>query len=204
MCQLHRLVLLVWVCLFGGVSALAGAPVYEVRDGVAVMEVESAPANGDWTPEREMEGFTGEGYYTWRGPDLFKQPGKGVFGFIIEIDEPGEYELYIRNRHDFEDSTEQNDCWTRMDDGQWVKTFSPKRGEWTWATRHEWSHDKKIQAAYKLDAGRHALMISGRSKGFSIDRIHLVRKGAKRGQDAALPQTRKGDEAEEDEGEPGA
>jgi len=155
-------------------------------------------------PEREMEGFTGRGYYTWRGRDHDKKPGEGVFGFIIEIDEPGEDELYIRNRHDFEDSTLQNDCWTRMDDGKWVKTFSSKRGEWTWATRHEWSHKKKIQAASKLDAGRHVLTISGRSAGFSIDRIHPVRKGAKGQHDADRPETRKADKAEEDEGEQGA
>jgi hypothetical protein len=185
-------------------SAFAAAPVYEVRDGVAVMEIESAPANGDCQPERDMEGYTGKGYYTWRGQDHYKNPGEGVFGFIIEIDEPGEYELYIRNRHDFEDSTLQNDCWTRMDDGEWVKTFSPKRGQWTWATRHEWSHKKKIQAAYKLDAGRHVLTLSGRSAGFSLDRIHLVRKGAKGALDAELPETRKGGEAEEVEGDEGA
>lgn len=121
-----------------------------------------------------------------------------MFGFLIEIKEPDEYELYIRNHHDFEDATLQNDCWTRMNGGAWVKTFSPTRGKWTWATRHEWSHNKKIQAAYQLGPGRHALTICGRSTGFSIDRIHLVRKGAKGRHDADLPETRKADEQDQD------
>lgn len=62
MLRIPSLALIGMACL--SAAAFAGTPVYEVRDGVAVMEVESAPANGDWEPEHEMEGYTGKGYYT--------------------------------------------------------------------------------------------------------------------------------------------
>ena len=169
-----------------------GVPVFEEAGGVVVIEVESCRPQGDWKPEKDLKGFTGKGYYTWRGGNLFRTRGKGTLLYPVRVAEDGKYHLAIHNRHDFHDSTEQNDCWTRIDEEKWLKTFSSKRGQWTWHTRHEHSHSKKIPAFYELKAGLHVLQISGRSKGFSIDRIHLYRDGAKNPLDTKRPETKRG------------
>ncbi|MFO8012778.1 MAG: hypothetical protein R6X20_05665 [Phycisphaerae bacterium] len=161
-----------------GPSVPESVPVFEEKGGVIVIEVESCRPQGNWKAEKDLKGFTGKGYYTWRGGNLFRTPGKGVLVYPVRVAEDGKYHLAIRNRHDFHDSTEENDCWTRIDEGKWLKTFSPQRGKWTWGTRHEHRHSKKIPAFYELKAGLHLLQIAGRSKGFSIDRIHLYRDGA--------------------------
>lgn len=161
--------------------------VIEEVDGRIVLEVEAASFRGDWTQESSMAGYTGAGYLTWTGPDLFGAPGKDAVVWTIHIGRPGRYRLLLRNRHDFADSTLQNDCFTRMDDGPWIKTFSSTRGQWTWATRHEFEDGDKPPAAFALGAGLHRFQMSGRSKGFSIDRIHLALEGAAGAEEIAAP-----------------
>lgn len=154
------------------VLLLQADPLEEI-EGRVVFEVESVPARGDWKKESALAGFTGSGYYTWTGPDLFGAPGKDALTWSFHLSRPGRYRLFLRNRHDFEDSTLQNDCFTKLDDGPWTKTFSSTRGAWTWHTRHEHEGGDKPEASYELSPGPHAFQISGRSKGFSLDRVHL-------------------------------
>jgi hypothetical protein len=155
-------------------------------DGVVLLEVESAPVAPDWKAETSLQGFTGASYYTWTGPDLFGGPGKGVLRYVFRVRQEGVWHLRIRNRHDFEDSTLQNDCFTRMDGGAWVKTFSSARGAWVWNTNHELPSGKP-PASYVLSPGEHVLELCGRSKGFSIDRLALYRDGQEK---AALDPSR--------------
>ncbi len=167
--------------------ALQPDAVLEEVDGRLVFEVEAAGARGSWTAGSALAGFSGAGYLTWTGPDLFGAPGKDAISWAFHVSRPGRYRLLIRNRHDFEDSTLQNDCFTRMDEGPWLKTFSSIRGTWTWATRHEFDGGDKPPAAYELGPGIHRFQISGRSKGFSLDRIHLALEGAAGAEDADAP-----------------
>jgi hypothetical protein len=160
--------------------------ILEESRGLVVFEAESVPPKGDWKLETSMAGFTGTGYVTWVGPDLFGAPGKDAVAWTFRVGRAGRYRLRIRNRHDFADSTLQNDCFTKMDEEPWIKTFSSRRGEWTWATSHELESGKP-PASYELAAGTHVFRISGRSKGFSIDRIHLALEGAEGAEDAARP-----------------
>jgi hypothetical protein len=168
-----------------GARARGAGKVYVESGGVVVVEVESAPAAKGWRPETKLDGYTGSSYYTDTG-------GGRALEYVIVITTPGKYNLRIRNRHDFHDSTLQNDCWTQMDDGDRVKTFSHKRGEWTWATNHEIHGGGKPPASYELDAGRHVFKISGRSSGFSIDRFHLYMGNAKSSLDESRPESRAG------------
>jgi hypothetical protein len=179
------------VLAMSGVTQVA-SPIFEERDGRVVMEVESHPPMRGWAPEREMEGYTGAGYYTWRAGNSYKNGGNGVLTYVFDIKTAGKYHLRIRNRHDFHDSTLQNDVFTRLDGGKWVKTFSSKRGEWTFRSNHEHGHNSKPPASYELKEGRHVMQISGRSEGFSIDRIHLYRDGNRGAEDASLEETRVG------------
>jgi hypothetical protein len=162
------------------VFAKERALTYDENDGVVAVEIEDAQATGNWKQETGLSGFSGNSYYTWKGSNQFNSPGKSVLEYKVIISKPGKYFLNIHNRHDFKDSTEENDCFTQMDDGKWVKTFSSKRGEWTWHSMHEWSGSKKINAEYDLTAGSHTFRISGRSHGFSIDRFHLAHESVKK------------------------
>lgn len=156
----------------------------EEIEGRLILEIESAAARGDWTLGTSLAGYSGRGYYTWTGPDLFGAPGKDALSWSFHVSRPGRYRLLLRNRHDFEDSTLQNDCFTKMDEGPWIKTFSSTRGEWTWHTRHERSAADKPDAVYELGPGLHVFQISGRSKGYSLDRVHLSLDAS---QDLAAP-----------------
>lgn len=173
--------------LAAGFATRAAETVFLETDGRIAMEVESFPVAGDWKAEKDLVGFSGDSYYTWRSSAKMSRAGQGILTFRILVTNPGKHHLRIHNRHDFADSTEENDCFMKLDDGPWVKTFSHKRGEWTWATNHEFDHARKPPAEYELSAGLHTLQLAGRSKGFSIDRIHLYRDGVKDGTDLKAP-----------------
>ena len=158
-----------------GDNVTAGA--YMPDDGLVVIEFESGAAAGSWASETSLTGFAGSSYLTWRGPTNYNTPGVDEFGFDFWVEDAGSYAFRIHNRHDFADSTEENDCWVRMDDGAWVKVFSWQRGQWTWVTNHEFSSSNKPEAAYQLSAGNHRIEFSGRSAGFSMDRFHLFDSG---------------------------
>lgn len=144
--------------------------------GRVVIDVERCAPSGDWKSETALDGFSGASYYTWRGPDLFGAPGRGVLTYPFTVGKAGVYHLRIRNRHDDADSTLHNDCFTRMDGGEWIKTYSSMRGQWTWNTNHE-RGEAKAPARFSLSPGVHTLEVSGRSTRFSIDRIQLYRDG---------------------------
>ncbi len=169
--------------------ALQTNPVFQESGGIVVVEIESAPVVPSWNSETAMLGFTGTSYYTWRGPDLFGSPGSGVLSYYVNITTPGVYNLRIRNRHDFSDSTLENDCFTRMDSGTWVKTYSSQRGQWTWNTNHEFSSSNKVPAEYDLTAGVHLFQICGRSANFSIDRFHLYLDSVTNALDETRPES---------------
>lgn len=175
----------VFAALAVGPVAEGAGKVFVESGGIVVVEVESAPAAKGWEEETKLEGYTGRSYYTDTG-------GGGVLEYTIVITDPGKYNLRIRNRHDFHDSTLQNDCWTQMDDGARVKTFSHTRGKWTWATNHEFHGGGKPPASYELDAGRHVFRISGRSSGFSIDRFQLYKDDVRNPLDESRPESRAG------------
>lgn len=149
--------------------AAAAEPVFVEDEGVIVAEVESAGTVPGWDPETELAGFTGTCYYHDRGG--------GELVYRLWVFTPGTWHLRIHNRHEHPDHTLENDCWTRMDDGPRVKTFSSKGGAWTWHTRHEFGHNDKPPATYELSAGEHVFVISGRSQGFRIDRFVLYHDG---------------------------
>ncbi|QDV04630.1 hypothetical protein Poly30_01210 [Planctomycetes bacterium Poly30] len=170
-----------------GDSATAGA--YLPDDGLIVVEMESGLATGSWAEETSLTGFTGSGYLRWAGANMYSAPGADAFGFDFWIEEPGEYSFRIHNRHDHPDSTLANDLWVRMDEGDWVKAFSWQRGQWTWATNHEFSPSNKPEARYDLTAGNHRIEFSGRSTDFSVDRFHLFDAGVADPMNTSYPES---------------
>ena len=167
-------------------NPVAGA--FKEQNGLVVMEVESAPVAGGWVKETSMSGYTGGGYYTWRGATQFNTPGQGTLKYQVTITNAGKYNFRIHNRHDAADATASNDVFARLNGGSWTKTFSYVRGQWTWVTNFDYGHSNQPQASYYLSAGTHTIEISGRSAGFSIDRLSLYKDGVN-GTSTSLPQS---------------
>lgn len=140
-------------------------------DGVVVMEVESVSATGAWVRETSLAGHSGAGYFRWTGPNLFTQPGVDVLTYQFEVQTAGEYALRLFSQQNHPDSSEENDCWVRVDGGPWQKLFGFQVGFWNQNAIVEGSSDL-LQV--NLDAGVHVLEFSGRSTNFKIDRADMV------------------------------
>jgi hypothetical protein len=153
-----------------------GGTAFLEQDGLLVMEVESAPKVGEWAAESTHAGYTGPFYYRWNGPNYFNKPGVDALRYDFTISKAGKYNLRIHNRHDHPEPDLENDCWVRLDGGDWIKVYS-NQGQatvktWNWHTMFELPASK-VAASYQLTSGLHTLEISGRSTNFMIDRIHL-------------------------------
>jgi hypothetical protein len=175
--------------------------VFQEKDGLLVVEIESVPLAGvfsreasyagiwnEWVAETDHDGFTGECYYRWGGPDVKWNPGSGILRYSFHIENPGRYLFAIRNRHDNEDKSESNDAFVRVDGGQWYKTKSRVHRQWTWSTWYERSHELSEPCWHDLEAGLHTIEICGRSNSFCLDRFFLAKEGVD-GEDVALPQS---------------
>ncbi|HYE99009.1 MAG TPA: DUF5060 domain-containing protein, partial [Planctomycetota bacterium] len=161
---------------FLGLGLSAQAQVYQESGGIVVVEVESHPTAGAWVKETSIAGFTGTAYYRWNGANSFGTGGNGTLTYRINITNAGEYQLRLRNYHNHPtDNTLENDCFTKMDGGSWIKTYSSSgnANKWNWATTHEPTSGTHLTPKYTLTAGEHTFYISGRSANFRIDRFHL-------------------------------
>ena len=163
-------------------GTVAAQVTYVAQNNLVAVQFESAPLVDSWTLSTSTPDFTEDGYLRWDGPNLFSSPGaSGIFGFDFEVQEGGNYQLRLRNRHENPDATEENDVWIRMDGGAWIKTFSNMAGSvgaWTWESRFDFSHSNQPNANYDLAPGVHRIEFSGRSFGFKMDQFHLYRPGA--------------------------
>ncbi len=171
------------VIVFIASSVHSAVPVMIEEDGMIVFEVESHPPVSGWEKKTELDGYTGACYYL--------STGGGQMSWRLFIIRGGKYRLYLRNRHDHPDHTLENDCFTKMDDGPSWKTYSSKRGQWTWHTKHEPPQNRHLDPIYHLSPGIHTFTISGRSAGFMIDRVHFARIdiSKKKAEDATLAPT---------------
>src|SRR5690606_35894476 len=86
--------------------------------------------------------------------------------------------FHYHNRHEHPAPDQANDAWVKVDSGQWVKVFSnygaKSIGVWNWYSIAEIG-SQHLEPSYELSAGRHTVQISGRSKGFAIDRMVFYR-----------------------------
>lgn len=166
---------------------------YIAQNNLVAIQFESAPLVDDWTLSTSTPGFTEDGYLRWDGPNLFNSPGaSGIFGFDFEVQQSGNYQLRLRNRHENPDPTEENDVWVRMDGGQWIKTFSNMAGSvgaWTWESRFDFDHNNQPNANFNLTPGVHRIEFSGRSFGFKMDQLHLYLPGAPGALDTNTPES---------------
>ncbi len=162
--------------LFISLFALISQPekVFVERDGVVIIQAESVEYDSQWVLETKAEGYTGEGYLTWNSKNRFNKPGSGTLVFQVFVHNPGTYYLQLHNFHDHPNRTESNDLYTRINEGDWIKTYSHINKRWTWHTGFDINHVWGLLPKFELNAGLNSIQLSGRSKGFSIDKLALV------------------------------
>jgi len=144
--------------------------------GVVTIECETIGPIGDWRAETSAAGFGGSSYLRWNGPNLFGTPGRDTLTFRFRVKQSGNHLIRVHVRHDNADSSEENDCWARFENGPWEKLFhntgSGGVGVWTFAPIYESTHQFP---QYNMQPGRdYEFQISGRSKNFKIDQVHIV------------------------------
>ena len=160
-------------------SVQAQEKAYFESDGLVVIQAESVEPAGDWVIESTDAGYTGSGYLRWAGPNLFGTPGVGTMAFRVYISEAGEYNVRLRMSHLGAPAGDLwNDCFARMDNGQWKKAFHPAHlmnEGFTFDTTLEPEYGVFESMRYSLTEGVHTLYISGRSENVRIDRIHFYK-----------------------------
>ena len=166
---------------------------FVAENDIVVMEVESAPLVGHWRLGTEHEGYTGDGYYysSYDGI-IYNQDETTILPYHFSITKPGNYKMVIRIHYSGEPADQENDAFTRMDNGEWVKTFCHERFEWNWNIGHDINHVFTQPPEYpNLTAGDHTFYISLRSENFRLDRIHIYHEDVPQSTawDHTLPET---------------
>lgn len=151
--------------------------VFEEKNGIVVFEAESIALSEGWSLENTIQGYSGGGYITWTDPNIIEKNGQGLLSYPFKIINPGIYTLKMRNYHSCEDFTECNDVFVKMDDGDWQKNFNHTLRRWDWNSRQDIDHIF-TDSEFFLNEGNHTLYLSGRSQGFSIDKMSLYQKDA--------------------------
>ncbi|WP_424930541.1 DUF5060 domain-containing protein [Amaricoccus tamworthensis] len=171
-----------WAFLLKNSKTLDDTPSDAVvaKNGLVVMEAESADMVGFWQDGSDIEGHTGDGAFTWAGKNRYKEPIEdSTLEYKFALEESGDYHLSLRcyRPQNGAASDVNNDFWIQIDDGPWIKMyFGGARGEWNWATRQD-TADGHLKAIYDLDEGMHTIRIEGRSNWATIDRLHLNKGG---------------------------
>ncbi|MFK7954832.1 MAG: hypothetical protein AB8B96_01960 [Lysobacterales bacterium] len=101
--------------------------VFEERDGLLVIELESAsplpenwiagPVGNPTSPNiNDPSAFTGRGFIVWEGQQFLGNPGNGEIVFTVAINNPGTYRLQWRNQVGRgTNTTDHNDTWLKID-----------------------------------------------------------------------------------------
>ena len=188
-------VLLIWAtCLVGTAlgQSITSCKLFQEQNGLLVMEAESVLPNDSWSLRNDITDALGSGYYEWKHGDNnqgIDPAGSGILTYTFEISQPGSYRFLLRSSSP--DNTEHNDVWVRFPDNPatgirqraagsitieqntWFKVYQNTSGqEWKWDAR---TVDFDPHAIY-LDIdepGTYAVMLSGRSTLFKIDRLVL-------------------------------
>jgi hypothetical protein len=167
-------------------SALTSEPI--------LIDCESIPASAGWTYRADSSGHAGFGYLDWTPKGQGRKPGDGLLTYTFSIANPGTYQFFIRgklhdptNRPDTPDP-DGNDVWVRFAGGTdvpgqpvlgngWVKiaVLGHPTG-WTWNTHADLTAQHPVSPVCRyFDKGVYTVTLSGRSQGYAIDRLALVR-----------------------------
>lgn len=160
--------------------------VYVETDDAVVIEIESIPSTESWQFETSFPGYTGPGYYVWRGPNHYGNPGIGILTYPISVTKTSDYQLNIRNSHAKNPSL-FNDVWVRLDNGPWIKSFSNVIDTWTYDFNFDQGGNLSAAIFEDVTAGYHTIELSARSTGFRLDRLVFSANGM--GQLESIPES---------------
>jgi hypothetical protein len=166
---------------------------FVATNGIFIIEAESRPVREGWVYHADTTGHSGYGYLEWAMEGQGIDPGKGILKYAFEVAEAGNYQFLFRSRmSDPENRPETpdpdgNDVWARFTGGSDIEGEAPLGDNWqkiaiighpsgwVWNTNadQDKSHPFTPVCRY-FDKGIHLIEISGRSKGYLIDRIAIV------------------------------
>src|SRR5690606_6597400 len=141
----------------------------------------------EWVAESVHAGYSGAGYLRWNGSNHFNSPGRGTVVYRLWCEQPQRFRLQMHNRHDHADPSEENDCWMSVNGASWRKIYSNDNRNarvWNWHTRVDPGHGF---FEFGLVEGMNELRVSGRSRNFKLDRIHVFPRGMGRLEDLNQP-----------------
>ncbi len=176
--------------------------VFEEENGLVVIEAESTPSYGLWSPDTAILGYFGDNYLLYQGANYYNSPGNSLLTYKIQISKVGKYRFQWRSRiAKGTSNTDHNDSWLRIEDASkfyaqksssvlyphgsgmspnpegagsngWFKIYQNVLNDWTWNTSTNDNNPYSIYVEFD-SIGIYTIEISGRSNGHSIDRIVL-------------------------------
>jgi len=188
-------VLSCWV-MSPAADAAARGPVFVESDGIVVIEAESTASRpGKWVGKRAVEGYTGKGHIEFTGNKPSNGPAHSPLVYYFKINKPGTYRLHLRAHKNLQGEPKDrcNDAYVRVagnfratEDAadkkhadatlevlkQDTKCFGGSHTGWGWAQTLDLGNHQFRVPRYRFAAGEtYALVVSGRSQRFNIDRI---------------------------------
>ena len=142
-------------------------------------EVENYNLGDGWVKDTNRAGYSGSGYIRWTGSNLYNinQAGEGVMRFVVTPDVSGEYAVRLRSRAINPAASDlSNDVWMRLDGAAWLKVYNAGKDEWIVGGAVDSNHQHYVLKKTLIAGNQHVLEISGRSNGFAIDYIELIRQ----------------------------
>lgn len=175
-------------------SQMRTAAKYVQDQNTILMEVELHPINGDWAYAADKSNHSGLGYLVWKTEGQGIDPGKGILKYSFEITQAGNYQFLLRsrlsdpsNRMDTPDP-DGNDIWVKFIGGSDVKKQKSLGNDWnkiliighpqgwTWNTNADGGKSHPITPVCRYyEKGTYSIELSGRSQGYTIDKIALVK-----------------------------
>lgn len=165
---------------------------YLAENGTVIIEAESYPVTEGWLYKADTTKHSGLGYFEWNMEGQGIPAGKGILDYSFEIKESGDYQLFLRarmadptNRPETPDP-DGNDVWVKFTGGKDVAKQQPLSDTWnkiailghpsgwTWNTNADAGKQHPITPVCRyFEKGTYSISISGRSKGYILDKIAI-------------------------------
>ena len=167
----------------------------DLADHSAVsIEAELVPATDGWKYFAEGSGHSGLGYLEWAPVGQGIQAGSGLLKYDFQIVEPGNYQVLLRgrikdpsNRPDTLDP-DGNDIWLKLTGGKNIDGKAGLKDDWnnvailghpvgfSWKTNIDVDKVHPINPICRsFDRGTYSIELSGRSQGYAIDRVMILK-----------------------------